>query len=234
MAATPNEFGLGDFGAALAALSALSTAAFGLLDSSKALWGGISNVGKGHLQKALTPFAPALTAAVGADWWGVVRANWINGMPKADQKARVSALIKLGLSKETAVALSVGGKVDGPALERVAAKLAEGRDLTSADLNILGRMNAALEARLDYAFEMAEQQYRNVARLAAGAIAVALSLAVWMWWPYFFAVGEAPAQPSLLLALGVGLLAVPLAPVAKDLTSALSAALHALKAAKAV
>jgi hypothetical protein len=34
--------------------------------------------------------------------------------------------------------------------------------------------------------------------------------------------------------VAVGLLAVPLAPVAKDLTSALSAAMNALKAAKKV
>ena len=47
----------------------------------------------------------------------------------------------------------------------------------------------------------------------------------------FFSPAE---RPSVLIALTVGLLAVPLAPVAKDLTSALSTAMRALKAARAV
>src|SRR6185436_16153310 len=83
---------LQNFGAALAALSALATAAFGLLDASKAFWGGVSNVGLGHIRHALGPFKPALENAVGAVWWDAVRANWLNGMPKSDQKARVAAL----------------------------------------------------------------------------------------------------------------------------------------------
>jgi hypothetical protein len=226
MEATPVT--LQDFGAALAALSALATAAFGLLDASKAFWGGVSNVGLGHIRTALTPFEPAFRAAVGPVWWDMVRANWLNGVAKAEQKASVARVLKLGLSEASAPTLAIGAQVDGAALAAVAKKLRAGAELTDRDLDVLGRMNAALEAVLDHAFEKAEQQYRNVARLLAGVVAVALSLAGWALWEQL-----APGpRPSLMAALLVGLLAVPIAPVAKDLTSGLSAALHALKASR--
>ena len=226
---------LENFGAALAALSALATAAFGLLDSTKAFWGGVSNVGLGHIRTALTPFTPAFSSAVGSTWWDMVRANWLNGVPKAEQKASVARLLKLGLSEDTAASLALGAQVTPEALQRVAAKLRAGKDLTDADLDVIGRMNAALEAVLDHAFEKAEQQYRNVARLLAGVVAVGLSLAAWYFWADLLkGTPNAGQSPSLLAAIVVGLLAVPLAPVAKDVTSGLSAALRALKASKAL
>lgn len=216
---------LTDFGAALAALSALSTAAFGLLDSSKAFWGGSSRIGLGHLRRSLTPFSGALDAAIGkGQWWCTVEANWLNGVSKADQKAVISSLLKLGLSPETAPALAISARVDPQALSAVARKLDAGKDLTETDLNVLGRMNVALEATLDAAFERAEQQYRNVSRFLAGLIALGLA---WAAVPFVQGV-------DFVTATAVGILAVPIAPVAKDLTGALSTAARALKTAKAV
>jgi hypothetical protein len=226
---TVAAIGLESFGAALAALGALSTAAFGLLDSTKAFWGGVSNVGLGHLRTALKPFDPALAAAVGEDnGWTTVRANWVNGIPKPDQKATIRALIKLGLSPATARSIAQAAHVDPAALEAAAKKLAVGKDLTDADLNVLGRMNAVIDALLDAAFENADQQFKNVSRVLAGAVAIGLAIAAWALWP------DVASKPELWAAIGVGLLAVPVAPVAKDLTSALSAAMRALKAAKAI
>jgi len=214
-------------GAALAALSALATAAFGLLDASKAFWGGPSNIGQTHIKRALAPFAPAMAAAVGEDrWWPMVRANWLNGMAKADQKAAAANLVKLGLSPGTAEALALAGHVDPEALRGVARALVDGEPLTDQQLNVIGRLDAVLGLTLDAAYERAEQQYRNWARLLAGLVAMGLSLvAAW---------ALDPAKPSWMFAAVVGLLAVPMAPLAKDLTSALSTAARALKAARAV
>jgi hypothetical protein len=223
--------GLEQFGAALAALSALSTAAFGLLDATKALGGGVSNIGLKHIRGALTPFTPALDAAVGGgNWWEIVRSNWLNGVAKAEQKAIVRALLKLGLSPATAGSLAIGARVTEDALKAAAAKLETGKELSEADLNVLGRMTAALDAVLDAAFERAEQQYRNAARAWAGVMALVLALGGWGVW----AIHSPTDAPSLWVAIAVGLLAVPVAPVAKDLTSGLSAAMRALKAARAL
>jgi len=227
--ADPNLITLPDLGAALAGLSALSAAAFGLVDSSKAFWGGASNIGKGHIRTALTPFQDALSSALGQDgWWPVLEANWIAGVAKADQKAKAQALIKLGLSSSNARSVAAASHVDGKALEDAVKKLETGAALSDADLNVLGRMNATIEAVLDAAFEAADQQYRNVCRVLAGLICLALSLIA--WWLWKATTGTEP--PSIFAALAVGLLAVPFAPVAKDLTSALSTAMNALKAAK--
>ncbi|HEY8003677.1 MAG TPA: hypothetical protein VIE16_05580 [Phenylobacterium sp.] len=224
-----NLISLPDPGAALVGLSALSTAAFGLLDSTKAFWGGPSNIGCGHIRTALTPFSAALDNALGPDgWWPVLRANWVTGVAKADQKAKAQALIKLGLNTANAPQIATATHVNPPALQAAVKKLETGAKLSDADLNVLGRMNATLDALLDAAFETADQQYRNACRVLAGLIALPLAFAAWWLWPT--ATGGAP--PSLWAVLAVGLLAVPVAPVAKDLTSALSAAMNALKAAK--
>ncbi len=239
MAGTASSEILSNVGAVLAALSGLSTAAFGLLDSSKAFWGGISNVGKSHLKAALLPFSDPLTEAVGDEWWSIVLANWRNGMPKSDQKSVISALMKLGLTPATAASVARASHVDPAALQSAAQAMASGQALSEADLNVLGRMAASMEAKLDAAFERAEQQYKNVSRCAAGLVAVALAwIAQEIWayggvWPFrqHEFLGGAP---TLTMAVAVGLLAVPVAPVAKDLTSALSSAMRALKTAKAL
>jgi hypothetical protein len=229
--ADANLISLPDLGAALAGLSALSAASFGLLDSSKAFWGGASRIGKEHIRSAMLPFQDALANALGKDgWWPVLQANWIAGVAKADQKAKAQALIKLGLSSGNAGAVAAASHVDPAALVAAVKKLETGTALLDADLNVLGRMNATIDALLDAAFEAADQQYRNVCRVLAGLICVLLSLIAWALWKK--TTGTEP--PSVWAALAVGVLAVPFAPVAKDLTSALSAAMNALKAAKKI
>lgn len=222
---------LENVGAALAALSALSTAAFGLLDTSKAFWGGTSNFGLGHLKTALLPFRAALDEAVGEDWFDIVRANWINGLPKADQKSVLGSLLKLGLTQSTATDIAKAAHVEPDMLGAAAAAMAAGTPLTDPQMNVLGRMAASMEAKLDAAFERAEQQYRNVSRLLAGVVAMVLALVAEFIWSQ---ATHDVSPTGYWTALGVGILAVPVAPVAKDLTSALSNAMRAIKAAKAL
>lgn len=212
--------GITEIGSWITATGALGTAAFGLVDATKIVGdGGISRAGFSGLRAALQPFAAALARAVGeADWVDFLRAHWINGRSKAEQKAIVRSLIRLGLDEKTAPAMAIDGAVDGGRLAEVAAKLAKGDLLDERDLNVLGRLDAAVEARLDAAFDRAEQRYKNSARLLAGVFSVALGVT---------------AAHLLGVDLGQGLLAgflaVPLAPVAKDLVSSLSAAARAVK-----
>lgn len=221
-------FSLQEFGAALAALSGLSTAAFGLLDATK-VFGGIARVGLKHLKAATDPFAGALNQALGnGRYEALIDAKWMNGASRDEQKALIRALIRLGLTESTAPSLAEVGRVAPEALARVARKLANGEELEEADLNLLGRLNAVIDTILETGFERADQQYRNTARVWAGVIAIGLALAAWGVW----VLQDASSAPTLLAALGMGVLAVPLAPLAKDLTSGLSAAMQALKAAK--
>jgi hypothetical protein len=212
-----------DIGEILAALSALAFAAFGLLDATKVFRGGIARVGLGVLRSALTPFAPVLDAAVGKDkWWHIVSANWINGVAKVTQKAATVALVKLGLHPGTAASLAAATHVDAKVLQSAAESLAQGVELSEQQMNVLGRMNAVLETLLDAAYEEAEQRFRSWSRVAAGVIAIGVSALI-------NALMNIAPWPIALL---VGVLAVPVAPLAKDLTSALSAAMRAVKAGK--
>ena len=191
-------------GASLAALSALATAAFGLLDASKAFSGGISNIGLNHIKRAMTRFEGTLNQALGAgEWWVLIRANWINGMAKTEQKAVARSLVKLGLTPATAAGLAAALGLDTAKLTAVAVKLANGTSLTEQELNLLGRLSAVLDARLDAGFEMAEQQYRNVSRMLAGVLCIALSIAARAIWDVS---GESP--PPWWVAVAVGVLAV--------------------------
>lgn len=220
---------LGSVGTIFAATAALGTASFGLVDASKFFRGGISNVGYGFIEEALRPFRAALALIDSRDPYAVVKANWLNGVDKGEQKARARDLIRLGLTSSNAEALAADiTGVDGPRLAAVALKVENGTPLVEEDTNLLGRFDAIVDARLDAAFERADQSYRNSARVAAGAVSVLLALigAVLIVGMAAFEVGH------FVTAVLLGAVATPIAPIAKDVASALSTAISAFKAAK--
>ena len=218
--------------AAITAIGALGTAAAGLVDATKAFWGGASNFGFGQIETALKPFGPALKAAQ-SDWTATIRASWINGMDKEDQKAAASSLIRLGLSPANAAALAVPGKVDPVAFTAIVTQINTGSPaLTPDQINLLGRFNAAIGATMDGAFELADQQYRNASKVLAGICAVFLAISAGALLDGVHSWAGVLSYPDLGKAFLAGLIAVPLAPVAKDLTSSLQAAATAMKAIK--
>ncbi len=87
---------------------------------------------------------------------------------------------------------------------------------------------------LSAAYQDADQSYRNAAK--AWAVLVALVLAVIGGWLVLWSqkesvpsLGDYLASPELLQALLAGLLATPLAPISKDLASALGAAVKTMQ-----
>ena len=221
-------------GEAVLAGGGLGTAAYGIIDVSKSFWGGVSRVGYGHIARTLAPFAPALDLAAGKERWrDMLFSHWLNGRPTDEQKALAKSLVRLGLSPETAPQMAGAGHVAADRLTDVAGKLAKGGDLDEEDMNILGRFDASLDFELDSAFERADQQYRATAKGLAALVAVVLAVAVTFFLPdvprdaYGFATGD-----TIPLAFLIGILAVPLAPVAKDLASGLSAAVKAVQATR--
>jgi len=214
----------------LGAIGALGTAASGLVDASKVFNGGISNVGFGKIEEALRPFKLALTAAE-SDWTSTIKANWVNGVPKNDQKAAAKSLIRLGLSPENAESMAGAGHVNPQKLKAVMIAVEAGTDLTPDQVNILGRFNGAI----DGGFERADQVYRNAAKVWAGVAAVLLAIAGGA----MVAMDGGKSLPAYFQsalfaqAILIGIVAVPLAPVVKDLISSLQAAVTAIKVTKA-
>jgi len=215
--------------AVILAIGGLGMAAMSLVDALKAVpGGGVSRIGFGHIRKVLRLFDKVLIRAAGDDWEAVIRAHWINGRPRDEQLGMIRSLLRLGLRPDTAAQLAVIGDVKADGLGQAAAKLAEGLALDETEINLIGRAEAAVGARLDAAFDLAEQAYRNVARVLAGLFAVGLAVVAAL----LLATKETPINP--FVAVLVGLLAVPIAPIAKDLASALTAASQAVKSTRGV
>lgn len=221
----------------ITAMGALGTAAFGLVDATKAFAGGVSNIGFGAILGALRPFDAALDQAT-PDWRATLRANWINGVAKEDQKTAAKTLIRLGISATNVDALATAGHVDQADLRRALTAIEKGAPLSIADAQLFGRLNAVIDAVMDAGYELGDQRYRNACKLIAGLVAI--GLAAWAG----FLVKDLPivatlkSQPDYIgsrlfwWALFAGAVSVPVAPIAKNLASSLQDAATAVTAAK--
>lgn len=214
-----------DLSKVVLAVGSLGTAAYGVVDTSKAFWGGVSNRGFGDIRKVISNFIPgsakgdgSTTALALPSALATLRANWLNGMAMADQKSVAKALIKLNLTKDSAKGMADATGVDATLLASVAEKLASGAALTPQETDVYGRFDLLLASLLDQGYQRGDQRYRNSAKLLAVPVAVLLALCgAWAL------NGSAPTGPDIWKAVTCGLLATPLAPVAKDLSSAIQA-----------
>ena len=157
----------------ITAIGALGTAAFGLVDATKAFGGGVNHIGFSRIKAAVTALVPASDP----DILPILQANWFSGTDLAAQKALAKSLIELNLTA------------------------------THSDL--------ILNALIDEAYQRADQLYRDGTRAWAMAIAITLALIAGHQF-------HTPISASLL----AGLLATPLAPIAKDLSTALQTTAH--------
>ena len=211
------------------AIGSLGTAAYGVVDVSKSLGGGISNMGFGDIKHVIVKFVPASGGSAADSGLSLrsvlatLRANWLNGMAMADQKAVAKSLIKLNLTPATAGMMARATGVDAVVLGSIAGKLAakgeqaESTSLTTEETDVYGRFDLLLSALLDQGYQRGDQRYRNWAKMAAVPVAVVLAfLGAW-------GIGANLHGADSLKALVAGLLATPLAPVAKDVASAIQA-----------
>lgn len=207
------------------AIGSLGTAAYGVVDTSKAFGGGISNRGLGDIKKVISQLIPVTQGNAGGSAltltsvMATLRANWLNGMALTDQKAVAKALVKLNLSPNSAATMAAATGVKPDLLKNIAEKLSTGAPLTPEETDAYGRFDLLLTAVLDQGYQRGDQRYRNSAKLLAVPIAMLLAL-LGAW-----AIGSMHclSATDALKACAAGLLATPLAPVAKDLASAIQA-----------
>jgi hypothetical protein len=216
----------------IAAVAALGTAAFALVDSSKAFWGGISNAGFGHIKRVVTGLVVGESPApLGLDAiLATLRANWLNGTPLSDQKAIAKSLIKLRMTPKNAALLAQATGVDSVVLESVAGKIASGTNLSLGEADVYGRFDLILTAMLDEGYQRADQKYRNSSKAMAVPVSVALAI-VGGWQINGSDVGilQYLGTQQGIISLLVGLLATPVAPISKDLSSALATAVRTMQ-----
>lgn len=213
------------------AIGGLGTAAYGLVDATKAFGGGVSVVGLGDIKKVIFRLLGETTAK---DMVETLRANWINGMAMSDQKAVAKALIKLKLTPDLAKSMADATGADAETLKSIATKLRpsatpapddaakKGADslvpsLTPRESDELGRFDLALNALLDQGYQRGDQRYRNCAKLLAVVFSVVIAVVTTCL------TTQSQSDHHTGLAIVAGLLATPLAPVAKDVASTIQA-----------
>ncbi|MGA3344981.1 MAG: hypothetical protein ABSC76_08940 [Terracidiphilus sp.] len=222
---------------AITAIGGLGTAAFGLLEAVKPVFPGINHMGFGRIRATVSGLTPdeagagqPLNALPQANVLESLLANWVNGTDLGSQKSIAKSLIKLHLSAGNAAALAAKTNVDPALLTAVAQSIASATALTQQHGDAYARFDLIVTALLDEAYQQADQVYRNSTRALAALIAVGLAFVgglslIGSWGAYWW-------KPDMFLALLVGLLATPLAPIAKDISSALSTAVNTMQAVK--
>jgi hypothetical protein len=223
----------------ITAIGGLGTAAFGLVDASKAAFKSINRIGMDHIRQVISELTPdqvgsglpakPVNSLPRQNILQTAEANWVNGNDLASQKAIAKSLIKLHLSEGNAAALAAKTNVDPALLASVAAKTVAGISLAQAESDVFARFDLIVTAMLDEAYQLSDQVYRNRTRALAAFVAVMLALA-----GAFSLEGRAflTSPADMALAFLVGLLATPLAPIAKDLSSALATAVNTMQLVK--
>jgi hypothetical protein len=221
----------------ITAIGGLGTAAFGLVDSTKTIpGGGVNYIGFGKIKsvvKTLTPGTPA-TGLSQSNILDTLKANWFNGNDLTSQKSIAKTLIKQGLTAANAPALAAATGLNATVLTSVATKIFADPSLpqnkmTQNETDVYSRFDFVLTALLDEVYQDADQRYTNWTRIIAAAFAVGLALCG--GWSLSVAASYWGSS-QMFEALLVGLLATPLAPIAKDLSSALAAAVNTMQLVK--
>ena len=234
------------------AIGALGAASYGVVDGLKLFpWFDLSgfeclfsgNTGgrrwfKKEQQANLDPLFPALKFAYGNQAMDVLKSQYRSGRAKGDlprtlrQGVRIGlgmmppieitqAAYGLGITEETTKLISdslIKAKKLRPPATGESKMASSSTSLGDEERNALARLETTIDARIDAALLLAEKQY--VSQAKAWATLLALSIA--------FVVGTTLGQAWPMSFL-VGISAVPLAPVAKDLATALQEAVKALR-----
>jgi hypothetical protein len=220
----------------ITAVGGLGTAAFGLLDAAKSAFPFINRIGFAHIRQVVSGLTPpdvgggaTANALPQAGVIASLEANWVNGTVLVSQKAIAKSLVKLHLGPGNAAALAAATNVDAELLTSVATKMVSATPLSQQESDAYSRFDLIVTAILDEAYQDSDQVYRNWTRVLAGAIAVVVSILG--GWSLTDSKDYLLSQ-EMFRAIVVGLLATPLAPIAKDLSSAISTAVNTLQAVK--
>ncbi len=200
-------------GAVLAA-GGLGTAAFGIVEALKWTWLGYA--GFGSIKSMLGPLLQTYQVAYGPAWERLLSAQYRGDRAELTRVLRQG--VRIGLTAQNAGAIATFiGTVSPADLESAARHTTAGTELPAELRNVLGRFELADDSRIDAAQALAQERYSGATRVSASVISLAVAIIVGM------------IYDSLGLAVMIGIAAVPLAPIAKDLVTAIQSASTALR-----
>ncbi len=210
-----------NLGTIVLAVGALGTASFGIVEGLK--WTGVGLFGFRQIIRVLgDPVMKALKVAYGPEYKDLLKAQYRANRVAGELPRSVRQGARVGLNPDTAPGLAEKlGVVEKEALKEVAEAIQAGKTLTEEQRGVLGRYELALDARIDAALTLANSRYIGYIRVLASVVAIAIALIVG---------SIQKIQPITSIIVGVA--AVPLAPIAKDIANALQAAAKALPGKK--
>jgi hypothetical protein len=215
---------VGNLSTFIAGAGALGTACFGIIEGLK--WTSLGEAGFGQIKKYLEPdLFDALRIAYGPDYEKLLRAQYRqDSQTQAGIAKTLRQGVRIGLTSANASSIArFLGTVDPSALTAAAGSVANGSDLTGDNRTAIGRFELAVDARVDSALSSANDVYLGTIRCAAALLAIGIAeLAV--------IIPGVGGGATWGMALVLGVVAVPFAPIANDLIGALQAATKALKA----
>ena len=214
----------------VAAVGTLGVAAVGVVEGLKT-WDWFGLKGFGCIKKTFgASLMDTLKVAYGNDYEELLKAQYKSHGDNDKLTSTLRQGVRLGLKPENAEAIANAvGVVDGKILKTIADILTSAgtMTLTNEQTGLLGRFELAVDAKVDAAVSLAEVTYqrsmRNCAFVASIVIAAFSGMALaefsldkvqWIW------------------VFIIGVTAVPIAPIAKDLSTGLKAAATALKGRK--
>ncbi|GJQ57583.1 MAG: hypothetical protein D8M57_19750 [Candidatus Scalindua sp. AMX11] len=201
------------------AAGAVGTAAMGIAEGFKSV--KMRPIGFSKLEKSINWADAALIKAYGNERMMLLESLYRSNRSSGDLPRILRQGVRIGLDEQNAVEMeNILLGADRNQLPAVAKKAAIGKELEQEEQNILGRFEVAADARIDAALSLAERAYINGIRLRAFIIALSLSLSA--------AFTIKPDKEGIVAGLIVGLVAVPLAPIAKDVADGIKEAAKAI------
>lgn len=202
-----------NIGTIVLATGALGTAAFGIVEAFK--WTRLGYAGFSQIKKNLGPIWDTLRDAYGQDFEQVLRGQYRGNQQELVRTIRQG--VRIGLTPSHAEI--IGSYLELKAVDKLkeaAVLIQQGEVLPDELRNVLGRFELMVDARIDAAMALSQNHYAGKLRVAAlfASLIIALGVGVYL--------------NTIFLSVVVGIAAVPLAPIAKDLSSALQAATQAL------
>ncbi|MBI2368074.1 MAG: hypothetical protein HYV01_24135 [Deltaproteobacteria bacterium] len=205
-----------NLGTIILATGALGTAAFGIVEALK--WTRLGEAGFRAILKVLGPIIELLRTAYGPDFQTLLRAQYRGDQRDLTRVIRQGMRVGLTVANANQAARFLG-MIDGERLTEAARQVEEGQELSAELRNVLGRFELAVDTRIDAALMLAKSRYVGATRVTASMFAILIAVAV----------GAFLGEGYMFQAILVGIAAVPLAPVAKDLVSALQSASKAIR-----
>lgn len=208
-----------DISTLILSAGALGASASGIVDILKRKWLWLARAGFGDLWSTLAPFHSLLLSAYGSGSEALLKSQYVSDDPELLPRSLNSG-IRAGLTEANAPeAAKHLGMIDGKILGDAIAAAAKGADLTDAQRNVVGRFEIAVDARVQAALAQAKMAYIGAVQLASMITAMVISGLA----GYGVYCEDDVKDPFVFLwAAVVGVAAVPLAPVYKDVASAVA------------